>query len=123
MLQDGVLGLDDLQEGDALQPYPATDRKPAGGPQSLVGRPLVEVERFFIEQALELTQGRREEAAKILGIGERTLYRSMVDWKLQDKVKEALAAAKGDTAGAAKTLGMKESELVRKLRKWGMAVK
>lgn len=121
--QDGMLGQDDLQEGDALQPYPASDRKQAGGPQSLVGKPLVEVERFFIEQALELTQGKREEAAKMLGIGERTLYRSMVDWKLQDKVKEALSAAKGDTAEAAKALGMKETELVRKLRKWGMAVK
>lgn len=65
------------------------------GPDGLVGRPLSEVERYYIEQALSLMQGNREEAAKVLGIGERTLYRVIQDWKLQDKIKEALAQGVG----------------------------
>ena len=48
----------------------------------LIGRPLEEVERFYIEKALELTQGNREEAATMLGIGERTLYRKIKEWGL-----------------------------------------
>src|SRR5262249_1348637 len=72
--QDGVLGLDALQEGDSLRRLPAADGA-AAGPASLVGRPLNEVERYYIEQALQLTDGNREEAARMLGIGERTLYR------------------------------------------------
>jgi two-component system response regulator HydG len=36
-------------------------------------------------RALELTKGNREEAAKILGIGERTLYRKIQEWKKEGK--------------------------------------
>ena len=56
-----------------------------------MGRPLSEVERYYIEKTLELTGGNREEAARMLGIGERTLYRDMQDWKVQDQIKQALA--------------------------------
>jgi two-component system response regulator HydG len=117
--QDGVLGLDDLQEGDVLR-QSSGDRRGAG-PQGFVGRPLAEVERWCIEQALELTQGNREEASKMLGIGERTLYRTIQAWKLQDQVKDALAQAKGDLKEAARLLGTKEGDLLRKMKKWGMA--
>jgi two-component system response regulator HydG len=55
---------------------------PAGA-DALVGRPLAEVERFYIERALELTEGKREEAATLLGIGERTLYRKIKDFGLK----------------------------------------
>jgi two-component system, NtrC family, response regulator HydG len=34
-----------------------------------------------MEKALELTRGNREEAAALLGIGERTLYRKLQEWK------------------------------------------
>ena len=51
------------------------------GPDNLVGRPLEEVERYYTEKALELTKGNREEAATMLGISERTLYRKIQDWK------------------------------------------
>src|SRR5439155_17405669 len=71
---DGVLDLDDLQEGDHLRRVQMPESN-AGGPANLVGRPLTEVERYYIEKTLEMTQGNREEAAKRLGIGERTLYR------------------------------------------------
>ena len=38
----------------------------------------------------------------MLGIGERTLYRVIQDWKLQDKIKKALGEAGGDIDEAAK---------------------
>jgi len=46
------------------------------------GMSLEEAERKLIRETLELTQGNREEAAKILGIGERTLYRKLKEYKL-----------------------------------------
>jgi two-component system response regulator HydG len=116
---DGILGPDDLQDGDGLRHFQGTD-KPATGPASLVGRPLHEVERYYIEQALQATGGNREEAARQLGIGERTLYRVIQEWKLQDKIRAALEEAGGDLAAAAKALGMREQLLQRKLKKWGL---
>jgi two-component system, NtrC family, response regulator HydG len=116
--QDGVLDLDDLQEGDPLRAA-ADDVAAGGGPDHLIGRPLAEVERYYMEKALEMTSGKREEAAKMLGIGERTLYRAMQEWKLQDRVKEALAQAGGNVSVAAATLGMTEDALGRRLKKTG----
>jgi len=115
---DGVLNVDDVQEGEVMG-QARLPGGPATGPGNLVGRPLVEVERYYIEQALALTEGNREEASKMLGIGERTLYRVIQDWKLQDRIREVLAAAGGDMAAAAKLLNMKETGLVRKIKKWG----
>jgi two-component system response regulator HydG len=86
--QDGVLGPDDLQEGDPLRGLQVPEGR-ADGPSGLVGRPLTEVERYYIERALELTRGNRAEAARMLGIGERTLYRKIQDWKQQDEVRQA----------------------------------
>jgi two-component system response regulator HydG len=117
--QDGVLGLDDLQEGDSLRRLPWADHQ-ASGPANLVGRPLTEIERYYIEQTLEQTRGNREEAARLLAIGERTLYRVIQDWKLQDQIKQALTEADGDVAAAAKRLNMKEPVLQRKIKKWGL---
>jgi two-component system, NtrC family, response regulator HydG len=93
----------------------------ASGQGNLVGRPLNEVERYYIAQALQLTNGNREEAARMLGIGERTLYRIIQDWKFQDKIRQALAEANGNTQQAAHHLSMNESSLQRKMKKWGMA--
>ena len=117
--QDGVLGLDDLQDGESLQRLPLPDRRTVG-PSGLVGRPLTEVERYYIEEALQLTEGNREEAARLLAIGERTLYRIMQDWKLQDKIREALKQAGGRSEAAARTLGMSAPSLERKIKKWGL---
>jgi two-component system response regulator HydG len=47
------------------------------GSYSLAGRSLEEVERDLIEANLKLAEGNREKAAKILGMGERTLYRKI----------------------------------------------
>ncbi|HIA17906.1 MAG TPA: sigma-54-dependent Fis family transcriptional regulator, partial [Planctomycetaceae bacterium] len=35
------------------------------------------------QQTLKLTNGNREEAARILGIGERTVYRKLKEYDLQ----------------------------------------
>jgi two-component system response regulator HydG len=115
---DGVLDLDDVQDSAVIKRAPPADGR-ATGPAHLVGRPLTEVERYYIEQALALTEGNREEAAKMLGIGERTLYRVIQEWKLQDKIRKALDEAHHDVAVAAKALNMKEAVLERKIKKWG----
>jgi two-component system response regulator HydG len=115
---DGVLRPDDIQEGDILH-RAQSGETPAAGPDNLVGRPLTEVERYYIEQALVRTGGNREEAARMLRIGERTLYRVMQEWKLQDRIKPVLAETHGDVAETAKRLNMKPATLERKLKKWG----
>ena len=117
--QDGVLGMDDLQDGDNLRGLQGSDKK-AAGPDNLVGRPLNEVERYYIAQTLALTEGNREEAARRLGIGERTLYRTIQDWKLQDKIQSALSETEGNLEEAARKLGMKEDTMRRKIKKWGL---
>jgi two-component system response regulator HydG len=52
------------------------------GLAALVGRPLEEVERIFITETLRLTGGNREQAAELLRIGERTLYRKIKEYQL-----------------------------------------
>ncbi|TWU60936.1 MULTISPECIES: sigma-54-dependent transcriptional regulator [Crateriforma] len=53
----------------------------SGGPSDLIGQPLSQIERWAIEETLKLTGDNREEAAKILGIGARTLYRRLDQYK------------------------------------------
>jgi two-component system response regulator HydG len=115
--QDGILNVNDVEEGSPLKRTPTR----VAGPDNLIGKPLTDIERFYSEKTLEQTAGNREEAARILGIGERTLYRMIQDWKLQDKIKQALADANGDLETAAKLLNTKPQVLQRKMKKWGMA--
>ena len=117
---DGVLGLDDVQDGQVVGKLPPAAGQSAGS-SSLVGRPLSEVERYYTEQALALTNGNREEAAKMLGIGERTLYRNIKEWEQQKRIREALEAAHGDETAAAQQLGMDAKEVHRKAKKLGLA--
>ena len=49
---------------------------------SLAGRSLTELECQAIADTLSETQGNREKAARILGIGERTLYRKIKEYNL-----------------------------------------
>ncbi len=49
---------------------------------ALAGVPLDELEKKAIAETLAKTQGNREKAAKILGIGERTLYRKIKEYNL-----------------------------------------
>ncbi len=63
------------------RPRPSTPRG-GGNLAALVGKPLAEIERLFIAETLQLTGGNREEAAEMLGIGERTLYRKIKEYQL-----------------------------------------
>lgn len=74
---DGVLDLDDLPMELAEVDESTATASPSAGPSELIGRTMDEVERWAIEQTLKLTSGNREEAARILDIGARTLYRKL----------------------------------------------
>jgi two-component system response regulator HydG len=54
-----------------------------GGVGSLAGVGLDRLEREAIRQTLAMTAGNREQAAQLLGIGERTLYRKLKEYGLR----------------------------------------
>ena len=87
---DGVLGEDDLPPellDDPLQTGESSSEltlSPALTESALIGQPLAEIEKWAIEETLRLTGGNREEAAKVLGIGARTLYRRLDQYKKDD---------------------------------------
>jgi DNA-binding NtrC family response regulator len=58
---------------------PATGA-PTGGMNNLVGISIEQAERELIRNTLKMVSGNREQAAKILGIGERTLYRKIKEY-------------------------------------------
>ena len=82
---DGILDVDDLPE-DLTTQSPGDPGQPAGsstgGGGHLVGQSLEDVEKHFIAETLKLTGGNREETARMLGIGERTLYRKIKEYGL-----------------------------------------
>jgi two-component system response regulator HydG len=81
---DEVLDLDDLP--DELAPSEGESATAAtaapDGLHQLVGKPMSEIEALFIAETLKVTAGNREEAANMLGIGERTLYRKIKEYGL-----------------------------------------
>ena len=50
-----------------------------------VGLTLEALERLFIQETLRSTGGNREETAKILGVGERTLYRRIKQFSQENE--------------------------------------
>jgi two-component system response regulator HydG len=50
---------------------------------SLAGTSLEQLEKQAIRETLKLTGGNREQTAKLLGIGERTLYRKLKEYGLR----------------------------------------
>jgi len=78
---DGLLDADDLPE-ELGEPLEAAGEISMASLAALVGKPLGEVERLFIAETLRVTGGNREDAAQMLGIGERTLYRKIKEYKL-----------------------------------------
>jgi two-component system, NtrC family, response regulator HydG len=82
---DEVLDVDDLPAelappaSDAGEDDVATG---GDGLHQLVGKPMNEIEALFIDETLKATGGNREEAATMLGIGERTLYRKIKEYGL-----------------------------------------
>jgi two-component system response regulator HydG len=70
------LGVEQLPDG--IRPAASVP----GDLKSLTGLSMEQVEREHIRRTLEMTQGNREQASKILGIGERTLYRKLKEFGL-----------------------------------------
>ena len=82
---DGQLGVDDLppeltddipESGDAAD----VPVELITGPSALIGKSLASIERWAIEETLKLTGDNREQAAKMLKIAPRTLYRRLDDY-------------------------------------------
>jgi two-component system, NtrC family, response regulator HydG len=102
---DGVLDLDDLPpelldassasaastESISMPKLPASSATGgSGGPTlELVGQPLDDIEKWAILETLKLTGDNREEAARILGIGARTLYRKLDKYRNEGKQDSA----------------------------------
>jgi DNA-binding NtrC family response regulator len=55
----------------------------AAAPGSLAGTSLESLEKRAIRETLRLTGGNREQTARLLGIGERTLYRKLKEYGLR----------------------------------------
>lgn len=53
-----------------------------GGMNNLVGISIEQAEKELIRNTLKMVDGNREQAAKMLGIGERTLYRKIKEYDL-----------------------------------------
>ena len=82
---DGSLDLDDLPpELDDGAPVEGEEPMLLSGDSGLIGQPLSVIERWAIEETLKLTGDNREEAAKVLGIGARTLYRRLDQYKKEE---------------------------------------
>jgi two-component system response regulator HydG len=78
---DGQLDLDDMTED--LQAFTSSAKADGtSGVDSLVGQSLEEIEKHYILETLKRCNGNREEAARQLGIGERTLYRKLKEYNL-----------------------------------------
>lgn len=75
----GVIPLDNLPESTEL---PKNAAETEMNLRQLVGKSLAEMEKLFITETLSSTDGNREEASRLLEIGERTLYRKIKEYGL-----------------------------------------
>ncbi|MAI35285.1 MAG: sigma-54-dependent Fis family transcriptional regulator [Planctomycetaceae bacterium TMED240] len=84
---DGKLDVDDLPPELADEALEDGDdpQMPIQGDSDLIGKPLGVIERWAIEETLRLTNDNRDEAAKILQIGARTLYRRLDQYKKDEE--------------------------------------
>jgi two-component system response regulator HydG len=84
---DGKLDVDDLppELADEVSEVSGEVELPLVGESNLIGQPLSTIERWAIEETLKLTNDNREEAAKVLEIGARTLYRRLDQYKKDDE--------------------------------------
>jgi two-component system response regulator HydG len=73
------LGMDTLP--DKIRPAKGVESS-VGGMKNLVGISIEQAEKELIRNTLDMVKGNREQAAKILGIGERTLYRKIKEYGL-----------------------------------------
>lgn len=80
VLSDGdMIDIQDLPPEIYRQPQLNSPAVNYQSPQ-LAGKPLEEIEKEAIMETLDMVEGNREKAAKILGIGARTLYRKLKDY-------------------------------------------
>ena len=77
-----VLNTGDRLTTDVLPPEIRPSVDATGGMEGLVGISIEQAEVELIRNTLKMTDGNREKAAKILGIGERTLYRKIKEYGL-----------------------------------------
>ncbi|MGP1272762.1 MAG: sigma-54-dependent transcriptional regulator [Phycisphaerales bacterium] len=76
-----VLGLEHLPK--EIRESEAASLGEIAGTGSLAGTKLEQIEKRAIRDTLRLTGGNREQAAAMLGIGERTLYRKLKEYGLR----------------------------------------
>ena len=62
---------------------PSPDKEKSLKP--FVGLTLETLTRLFIQETLRSTGGNREETAKMLGVGERTLYRRLKEFSQENE--------------------------------------
>jgi two-component system response regulator HydG len=63
---------------------PLRTHSSADPPTTLIGQPMAEIEKWAISETLKLTNDNREEAARILQIGARTLYRRLDQYRSEE---------------------------------------
>jgi|JI10StandDraft_1071094.scaffolds.fasta_scaffold00120_15 two-component system response regulator HydG len=100
---DGVLDLDDLPpelmdvESGLDQPLGnhviETGLVDTAVQSQLLGKPMHDIEKWAILETLQMTGGNREEAARILQIGARTLYRKLDKYREEEGHAPRVSAA------------------------------
>ena len=78
---DGLLDVDDLPP-ELTEVEMAVENSAQSGPWDLIGQSMEQIERWAIQETLRLANGNREEAARLLKIGARTLYRKIKEYEL-----------------------------------------
>ncbi len=77
-----ILQLSDLPGSVRVDASQEDGASPSTRPASLAGRTAADVEKEHIQATLELVGGNRSKAARMMGIGERTLYRKLKEYDL-----------------------------------------
>lgn len=79
-----VVTRDEILDTDDLPEYFAPVKEAEPEEPALVGMTLEEMEKELIKNTLRRVNGNRQEAARLLGIGERTLYRKINEYGLRE---------------------------------------
>src|SRR5690606_20868910 len=85
-----------LPPGRALPLEPADAPPPQHAVTIVPGMTMEEIERLAIEAALKETRGNRRRAAELLGIGERTLYRKLREYQLDNGPDSSIDVSSAD---------------------------
>jgi two-component system response regulator HydG len=78
-----VVTTDPVLDTNDLPDHIVPGEPPAPEMPQLVGMSLTDAERELIKNTLAQVGGNRVEAARVLGIGERTLYRKIKEYGLK----------------------------------------